>query len=430
MIRAPMLGSLGQSFATVAVALALASCQPEPVDPNPPEPPKSLEHAEVAEVAEIVRTFQVPIDLAKLEVEVGDTDKARQDLMKNMEVAVRSSHFDVMWHMRRILEARPRYGSVNRVIEAIAEAKLPRAPVYYSTDRKAIVFRQEWQDNLLGVRPWTAHHLVYASYDQAPGGLITMLADQGQKTDSIRVRQCLLEGQARLVEVATALYADGNTLADVDVDSVLQPPTTFVGGEADTPCEAGVRLLMKAYATNGWENIAASIRSPPESTEQLMHPEKIGVDFPAFVGLPRWPQNAGEGTLIHDDTLGELTIYRLLRERGIEEKEARLAAIGWDGDHLKVFAIPSGARVTVWRTLWDRDLDARQFANAVMPKKHDDPQVFRVVQTGRIVDCVSTSSDALAQIFAERLAAITETPRPEETDVETTKAVEARLYAN
>ena len=328
MIRAPMQGRLRHSFAAVAVALGLASCQPEPVDPNPPEPPKSLEHAEVAEVADIVRPFQVPIDLEKLEVEVADTTTARDDIMKLAEVAVRSSHFDVMWQMRRILEARPRYGSVNRVIEAVAEAKLPRAPVYYSTERKALVFRQEWQDNLVGVRPWTAHHLVYASYDQAPGGLITMLADQGQKTDSIRVRQCLLEGQARLVEVATALAADGNTLGDVDVSAVVQAPTAFVGGETDTPCEAGVRLLMKAYTEHGWENIAAAIRKPPESTEQLLHPEKIGVDFPAFVGLPRWPQNAGQGTLIHDDTLGELTIYRLLRERGIPERDARLASVG------------------------------------------------------------------------------------------------------
>ena len=415
------------SLAAVGVVLGLVSCQPEPVDPNPPDPPKSLEHAEVAEVAEIVRAYQVPIDLERLEVEVADTSTARDDLMKTVEVAVRSSHFDVMWHMRRVLEARPRYASVKRVIEAIAEAKLPRAPVYYSTERKAIVFRQEWQDNLLGVRPWTAHHLVYASHDQAPGGLITMLADQGQKTDSIRVRQCLLEGQARLVEVATALSAEGNTLADVEVDAVIQAPSAFVGGETDTPCEAGVRWLKKAYAEHGWENVAAAIRKPPESTEQLLHPEKIDVDFPAFVGLPRWPQDAGQGTLIHDDTLGELTIYRLLRERGLAEKDARLASIGWDGDHLKVFAIPSGARVTVWRSLWDRDLDARQFANAVMPKKHDDPQVFRVVQTGRIVDCVSTSSEALAQKFAERLAAIAETTRPEETDVATTKAIEARL---
>ncbi len=394
---------------------------------EPPETHASLEHAEVAEVAEIVADFEIVVDVKRLEVEVADDPTARADLAAALNIAVRGTHFDVMSHMRRILEARPRYGQVRVLLDKIADARLPLQPVYYAPERKALVFRQQWQANLIGVRPWTAHHLVYASHDQAPGGLITMLADQGQLLDSVRVRQCLLEGQARLVEVAAGLSADGHTLHDVDVESVVQLPSSFIGGEIETPCPAGVRLLMLRYEEHGWENVAVAVRKPPDSTEQLLHPEKIGVDFPAHVGLPRWPSSAPRATLVHDDVLGELTIHRLLRERGIPEPQAQLASVGWDGDRLNVFAIESGERVTIWRSVWDRDLDARQFAAAIAPKKFDDPEVFRVVQTGRIVDCVSSESEPIAKILGDVLASIAKAGNQEEADVRSTAAVEARI---
>ncbi|MBL4689354.1 MAG: hypothetical protein JKY37_32495, partial [Nannocystaceae bacterium] len=274
--------------ALVGVLFGLG-CHPGRITPDPPDPPKSLEHAEVAEVAKLLNDFEVVVDTRRLEVEVADDAMARADVAAALKIAVRGTHFDVMLHMRDVLEAQPHHEQVRDLLDAIADSKLPLQPVYYSAERKALVFRQAWQSNLIGVRPWTAHHLVYASHDQAPGGLITMLADQGQLLDSIRTRQCLLEGQARLVEVAVGLLVEGHTLHDVDVQAVVQPPASFIGGEIETPCPAGVRLLMLRYQENGWENVAAAVRKPPDSTEQLLHPEKIGVDFPAHVGLPRWP---------------------------------------------------------------------------------------------------------------------------------------------
>lgn len=400
-------------------------CPPEPIET--PDRPISLEHAEVAEVAAIIADYGVPVNTATLKVEVANDDTARVDIAKTLDIAVRGSHFDVMWHMRRILEARPRYGQVDGLLDAIASSRMPLQPVYYTSERQALVFRQQWQANLSGVRPWTAHHLVYASHDQAPGGLVTMLADQGQLLDSIRVRQCLLEGQARLVEVAVGLLADGNTLRDVDPAALQQPAASYIGGEIETPCPAGVDVLMAAYLEHGWENVIQVVRKPPDSTEQLMHPEKLGTDFPSHVGLPRWPRDAGKGTLVHDDVLGELTIHRLLRERGVDAKEAELAAVGWDGDRLRVYAIPSGERVAIWRTIWDRDLDARQFAQAIAPLNHDDPQAFRVVQTGRIVDCVSSESDPIAELVHAALARVVNTTKPEAPDVASTTAIEARI---
>ena len=418
----------GQSPRLAAVGLAtLALGCPPQKDPTPPKTYESLEHAEVAEVSEMVREYGVPIVVERVEVEVASEETAQADMVADLEIAVRRTHFDVMFHLREVLEAYPRYGQVQRLKDVIAASRLPNNPVYYAAERKALVFRQAWQKNLDGVRPWTAHHLVYASHDQAPGGLVQFLVDQGALLDDIRVRQCLLEGQARLVEVAIAIRPDGHTLHDVEIDALLQPPASFAGGEIDTPCEAGVRWLKQKYDEHGWENVVTAVRQPPDSTEQLLHPEKIGVDFESHVGLPRWPKDAGEATMLHDDVIGELTIMRLLRERGIEDKQATLAAVGWDGDRLRVFATGAGKRVLVWRSVWDRDKDALQFAQAVAPKKAGTPHAFRVTQTGRVVDCISAESDELAKLIADGLAAVADMDAAEAADIRTTEAVEAKL---
>lgn len=407
--------------------MALTGCPKAEVEVGPKEIPTSVEHGEVLEVSRMVADFDIRIDTNRLTVEVADEATARADGASALDIAFRKAHFDIMLHLRRILEARPRYARVERLREVIAEARLPLQPVYYAEGRKALVFRQQWQADLAAIRPWTAHQLVYAAHDQAPGGIVTLLADQGQRVDSIRVRQCLLEGQARLVEVAAALAADGHTLHDVNVDQVVQAPTSFAGGEIDTPCAAGVRFLMRKYLEHGWENVSLGVRQAPDSSEQLLHPEKIGVDFPSNVGLPRWPRSAGEATLAYDDVLGELSIYRLLRERGVDDGPASVAAVGWDGDRINVFALPSGKRVTAWRTVWDRDADAHQFAAAISPRTLEDPFVFSVVQTGRVVDCLSSDSPAIAKALGDAMAKTTRMGEPEAADVTSTARIEAAL---
>lgn len=105
-------------------------------------------------------------------------------------------------------------------------------------------------------------------------------------------------------------------------------------------------------------------RRPPQSSEQVLHPEKylsgespreVDIDFEGF---------ADEGWRPTATTpLGEIGVRGLLLA-GVTADEARRAAAGWGGDRSYVFEREGRAPLFVWRTLWDTPRDAQEFFRA------------------------------------------------------------------
>ena len=105
-------------------------------------------------------------------------------------------------------------------------------------------------------------------------------------------------------------------------------------------------------------------RRPPQSSEQVLHPEKYlsgeqpreaGLDLEAF---------ADEGWRpVATTPLGEIGVRGLLLA-GVSAEEARRAAAGWGGDRSFVFEREGRAPLFVWRTLWDTPRDAQEFFRA------------------------------------------------------------------
>jgi hypothetical protein len=100
----------------------------------------------------------------------------------------------------------------------------------------------------------------------------------------------------------------------------------------------------------------------PQSTEQILHPEKFLTleDAPLRLRLPK--PNAG--SVVYDNDLGEfetrLFLYQHLKDLGV----AGQGADGWGGDRYLVVNAGSGAGIT-WLSLWDTPIDAAQFRDAV-----------------------------------------------------------------
>ena len=168
----------------------------------------------------------------------------------------------------------------------------------------------------------------------------------------------------------------------------------------ETLCGAGATYLYARYQAGGWEAVLGAVRNPLPSTEQLLHPSKVDQDFPVNVAVPDWPEDEygdenpfGKVTMVYEDVLGEQTIHYLLLERGVEPLQARLAAIGWDGDRMRIYDHENGQRIVVWRSVWDRDVDAEQFATAIAPKGIE-PRAFRVERHGRVVDAFNDNQSA------------------------------------
>ena len=114
----------------------------------------------------------------------------------------------------------------------------------------------------------------------------------------------------------------------------------------------------------GWKAVDAAFASPPMSTEQILHPERYAPDGD-------WPMHfdaEGEGwvrgsELLGADTMGEFGVRLFFQEHTPDLGPERLGD-GWDGDRYWTYEDDNGAGSLVWRTTWDTEDDATEFATA------------------------------------------------------------------
>jgi len=425
-----MLRAFGRA-AGLVLALATSGAQCGGTQ-NPETPAPTIEGRAIQSADRLLRSTGVTVDRAKIDLEPKLRAEISSDLDAQLGLGLRPEQLKMLWQLRGILEATPAIRSLEGLRRKAVEAQLPGVRVYYVATRRAIVFVDADQQDPKSLEVATAGQLVYAFYDQGPGGLADALYEPQGHLDEIRVRICLLEGHARLAELLLRHgkidHLDPETLAGFDV-----APTSLHASLSDGLCGAGARYLYSRYREGGWAEVLRAVRNPPASTEQLMHPVKVGQDFPVNVPLPDWPIDdyddpdpLGTAEEIYEDVLGELTIYRLLLERGVEPTEALRAVVGWDGDRLRVYRHESGEKVTIWRSAWDRDIDAEQFAAAIAPKGIE-PRAFRVERHGRVVDAVSTSRPEMAIKLHAALTKRTGEPAAQPADAASTAAIEGRL---
>lgn len=126
------------------------------------------------------------------------------------------------------------------------------------------------------------------------------------------------------------------------------------------PYLRGLVFCARLANDGGWEAINEAYRNPPASTEQVLHPEKYKArpDLPQSITFG--PLEPGEGwERAGQNTVGEFQTAILLRRH-----DGKRAAAGWDGDRYAVFTGPKDALGLVWRSTWDSEDDAREFARA------------------------------------------------------------------
>jgi hypothetical protein len=100
----------------------------------------------------------------------------------------------------------------------------------------------------------------------------------------------------------------------------------------------------------------------PESTEQLMHTERLLAERDRPVALSIG--EAGEGwEVVYARDLGELEI-RIYFEQHLQDRRlAAAAAAGWDGDAYALLG-RGDELALVWYTAWDTEADADEFSDA------------------------------------------------------------------
>ncbi|MBW2260411.1 MAG: hypothetical protein JRG91_00440 [Deltaproteobacteria bacterium] len=141
----------------------------------------------------------------------------------------------------------------------------------------------------------------------------------------------------------------------------------------------GYVLVRNVYAQGGYKAVNGLFESPPASTEQVIHPERLGQDPPIEVDLRLPSCLTAVYRLASEDVMGEFALSAWLEE-WIVPHTARAAAEGWGGDRY-AFLWPSskkvgeghlGHGVFVMMSTWDPgpeddpDAEAVQFAAALV----------------------------------------------------------------
>jgi hypothetical protein len=296
---------------------------------------------------------------------------------------------------------------------------------YYDPVHKAFVLlptltRQMAEALAGGAAPLITHELVHACQDAREGGLVGWFDATNRTLDEANARRIVVEGEAELVAVLALAGEPGVQMLEGDeAENTLE--SVLAGEFTARVYSAGRRLMRERYAAGRLEAVRALWQLPPASSEQAMHARKLGSDVPTAVVVP-----AIEGLReAHATTLGEFVVLNVLRLLKVDRLDARIAAAGWDGDRCVVFARGDAeAEAVVWRTVWDRDADAEDFAARIA-----SAQRGVVRRDGRVVDWVhAADADLVARIVAV-CDADRPQPKADAADAESTAAVEAALTA-
>ncbi len=140
------------------------------------------------------------------------------------------------------------------------------------------------------------------------------------------------------------------------------------------PYARGLGFVAALRSRHPWKKVDAAFKNPPESTEQILHPELyLAGDRPHKVthAVPR--ALAGWRT-VQETVWGEAGWSVLLRQHGVPTERAATAAAGWGGDRVVVYGPAAGTltelsprgTVGIAVTSWDADIDALEFEESAV----------------------------------------------------------------
>ena len=151
------------------------------------------------------------------------------------------------------------------------------------------------------------------------------------------------------------------------------------------PYQEGLNWTQTLYRYGGWAEVSQAFKTLPQSTEQILHPEKyFARDAPVKVKLPdltrSLPGRAGSQSrrpgaplgsswrLIDSDVNGEWSFYLILDQFLKSPTESQQASAGWGGDSYEVYESRDGEVLYVSLSTWDTAKDAREFFNAYVKR--------------------------------------------------------------
>jgi hypothetical protein len=207
-----------------------------------------------------------------------------------------------------------------------------------------------------------SHELRHALQDQYASVHEVIPSSVGDFDDRRIAFVSLLEGDATLV-MERFLLRRLPGVEETELSGLSMPIPAVPGAPpvlADQlvlPYVVGRDFARAVWQRGGWDALKAAWSRPPESSEQVLHPDKFFArETPQRVEIAYAP--AG-GSLVNEGVLGEMLTRTLLGEG------SDAAAAGWGGDRFRVWDV-GGRSLLVWRTVWDSAMDLAEFKQALL----------------------------------------------------------------
>lgn len=226
------------------------------------------------------------------------------------------------------------------------------------------------------------HEFTHALQD-ANFGLESLLDEDAaiENPDRALAITALIEGDATaMMNDFTLMALQDNPLAAIGllgqaaVSGIPEGIPQILIDELTMPYIQGEVFVRALIAEGGWERVNAAYlpENLPQSTEQILHPEKyLAGELPIEVSLADDGTAAlatlGEGwALLYDRPLGEFYLREYLKTQ-LPTAQAIRAARGWGGDRYQLFFNEDeNARAWVMRIVWDTPADSDDFVAAYL----------------------------------------------------------------
>ena len=238
-----------------------------------------------------------------------------------------------------------------------------------------------------------AHEYTHALQDQQLD--LSSFKPEEDTFDASKALSALLEGDANLAEYLfyeTLPPAQQTSLAEAlqrktdefsmspDVEQAPRIIRETFGWEH----VAGIQFVFRLYLEGGLDAVDQASQNPPESTEQVIHPDKyLAGEKPVAVELSGLAAALGGDWRQRDSgVLGELLIGVYL-STFLNEDQAAEAAEGWGGDRYILLKDGQGRLLIAMSFSWDTVGDANEFSRAYLDFVDQKSQgQWELVQSG------------------------------------------------
>lgn len=234
-----------------------------------------------------------------------------------------------------------------------------------------------------------AHELAHAIVDDHSN----LLRELDKKLDDVDLaRRALVEGDAIITQIVVKARRTGRDVDEAVREEVVEARVRSLSQVEGLPVPVSAEQLAKAnpldrarflfpylagtffagqlWRAGGTAAVDAALAAPPESTEQVLYPDRYVMgDRPCEVDAPSLPNGWTER--VHG-RMGVLKT-RVFLAQWMPFEDAVEASTGWGGDAYVVAHRKGRTPLVAWATAWDDEAAAARFETALRKTTACDP---------------------------------------------------------